>query len=1088
MHRNESKVLRHHLGLRVCLSAFAVLLVLGLTSLAHAQGVTNSALNGTVMDSKGEPLPGANVIAVHEPSGSTFGAAARNDGRFNIPGMRVGGPYTVTVTYIGYQSQKRENVYLTLGQDLKIGFVLVEEALTAGEVVVTAEQDAIMSASRTGATTNVVRAQIDRLPTISRSFQDYYKLSPYFTGVGSQAAGRNNRYNNIQVDGANFNDLFGLGGTGTPGGQGNTVPISLEAIEEFQIVVSPFDVRQSNFTGAGINAITRSGTNAFSGSAFYNTRNEDLSGKSPDALETKLPSFSNKSYGFRFGGPIIENQLFFFASAELARADAPFDRTFNQSAFGTNAYTANVDSLNMLSDFLRSQYGYETGSWSSIKRPDESDKLFARLDYNLSQSHKLTARWNYLNSTTNNSPSRFRNQPDIYSANADYDLKNKTHSFALQLTSVLSNKASNELSVGYNNQLDQPVFRGQAFPTVDITTYGAGGTRNRLAVGSEEFRHRNELEQKVLEVTNNFSYYLPAHKITVGGKLDVISFRNLFIPDNFGWYQYNSVAAFLAGARPNGYAHRYSATDDPLQEANWGFQQFGFYAQDEWTMSPRFNLVGGVRFDIPNYTDKPNNNDAFESVFGLKTSEPPKTSVAISPRLGFNWAVDEERNTQVRGGIGIFYGRFPAVWVSNQYSNTGVDFFTMTGSTPGAPTTFNPDPFNQPKTATGLPTAEVNITDRNFKAPSILRYNLGIDHRLPFNLIASVEGIFSTSQNEVYYQNINLAGLKENNGITPGGRLVREDREVWSNIDPATGSYIRDTNANPNASGRRVDTRFTAAYLVKNTDKGSNANLIVQLQRQSLRDGFYGNVGYVWGRAKDIGGTNSTTASSGWRFNPTQGNPNNPELTYADSDRRHRVFGTVSYRYDWGKAGLGTTIGLFFNGISGRPFSYTVNGDVNGDGLSDNDLAYIPRDQSDIILVTSAGAAAPQSDYDALFAFINNDDYLSKNKGKIAERNGARSAWSSQIDLRITQEVGTIMGQKVELTFDVTNFGNLLNHDWGWVRQASEQVALMNFHSIQTTGPDAGKPRYRWSSLNDPRIASNTLSRWTAQFGARYTF
>lgn len=1076
MHCNRCKISMLKLGL----SAVALLLIFGFAGSARAQGVTTAAMNGMVVDQNGQALVGATVVAVHNPSGTIFGATARNDGRFNIPGVRVGGPYTITASLIGYRKESAENVFLGLGEDRRLTFKLVEEALQAAEVTVVAERDAIMSASRTGAATNVVREQIDRLPTITRSFQDFYKLSPYFTGVGSQAAGRNNRYNNIQVDGANFNDLFGLGGTGTPGGQGNTVPISLEAIEEFQIVVSPFDVRQSNFTGAGINAITRSGTNTFSGSAFYNTRNEDLSGKSPDALQAKLPSFSNKSYGFRFGGPIVENKLFFFTSAELARADAPFTRIFNQSAFGNNAYTANEDSLNMLSDFLRTRYGYETGSWGSIVRPDESDKLFARLDYNLGEKHKLTARWNYLNSTTNNSPSRFREFNDVYSANADYDLKNKTHSVALQLTSVLSNMASNELSIGYNNQLDQPVFRGQPFPTVYIQTFGANGTRNDLAIGSEQFRHRNELEQKVLEITNNFSYYLQSHKITVGGKVDFIKFRNLFIPDNFGYYQYNSVAAFLAGGAPAVYAHRYSATNDPLQEANWGYQQFGFYVQDEWTVSSRFNLVGGVRFDLPNYTDKPNNNDAFESVFGLKTSEPPKTSVAISPRLGFNWAVDEERNTQVHGGVGIFYGRFPAVWVSNQYSNTGVDFFTMTQNTAGAPTTFNPDPFNQPKTATGLPTAEVNITDRNFKAPSILRFNAAIDRRLPFDLIASVEGIFSSSRNEVYYQNINLAGLKENNGLTPGGRLVREGREVWSNINTTTGAYT--------SSGRTVDTRFTAAYLVKNTDQGSNTNIIVQLQRQSIRDGFYGNIGYVWGRAKDIGGTNSTTASSGWRFNPTQGNPNNPELTYSDADRRHRIFGNVSYRVSWGKAGLGTTIGLFFNGISGRPFSYIVAGDVNGDGLIDNDLAYIPSDQNDIILVTSTGTPAPQSDYDALFAFIRSDDYLSKNMGKIAERNGASSTFEKQVDLRIAQEVGTVMGHKAELTFDITNLGNLINSDWGWVRQASQQVALVNFHSIQPTGADAGRPRYRWTAVNDPRIASNTLSRWTAQFGIRYTF
>ena len=1077
--------------MKLSITKWHVVLLLALLCLGStivlAQGVTTAAINGRVTSATGEALPGANIMAVHNPSGTTYGTSSRKDGRYDLPNLRVGGPYTITVSFVGYAQQRQENITLVLGQNFMVNFSLTESAVQLGEVQVIGERGAILSAARTGAATNVIRAQMDRLPTISRSFQDFYKLSPYFNGVGSNVAGRNNRYNNIQIDGANFNDLFGLGGTGTPAGQSavTVTPISLDAIEEFQIVVSPFDVRQAGFTGAGINAITRSGTNSLRGSVFYNTRNQDFAGKSPDNFKTKLASFTEKSYGFRLGGPIMQNKLFFFANAEVVRRDAPFTRRFDQLTFGPNSYPAYEDSLNILSSFLKSRYGYETGAWGTIPQIDNSDKFFVRLDYNLSESHKLTARWTYLNSTNDNSPSRFRGTPDIYSENARYKLMNKSHSFALQLTSLFGNTASNELVIGYNNQFDNPIYYGQAFPTVEVRTRsarpGAVTSDNRLAVGSEEFRHRNELEQNVVEITDNFSLYLPGHTLTAGVKVDLIKFRNLFIPDNFAWYQYNSVADFLAGGRAAAYTYRYSATSDPLQEANWGYQQFGFYAQDEWTVSPTLKLVGGVRFDVPIYTDKPNNNPTFESTFsnlGLKTSEPPKTSVSISPRLGFNWATSEERTTQVRGGVGVFYGRIPAVWVSNQYSNTGVDFYTV--ATP--PANFIADPNGQPKIATGLPTAEVNITDPNFKAPSILRFSLAVDQRLPFDLVASVEGIYSKSINEVYYQNILLAGLKENGGLTPGGKLVGEGREVWSNITASTGAY--------SSTGRFLSSAFTSVYLVKNTDQGSNANIIVQVQRQTLSDPLYVNLGYTWGRARDIGGTNSTTASSGWRFNPTKGDPNNPVLSFADGDRTHRVFGTLSYRHEWGFYGMATTIGLFYNGLSGRTFSYMVNGDVNGDSRSDNDLAYIPRDPSDIVLVTSAGAPAPQSDYDALFKYINGDSYLKENKGKFAERNAARSPWSHQVDLRISHQIPAFLGQSLEITFDVLNLTNLLNSDWGWVRLASD-TPLLTFHSVATATTDpahAGRARYRWTGLTDPSIPNDLLSRWTAQLGIRYTF
>lgn len=1100
-------------------SCFACVLLLVLAyNGALAQGVTTAAINGRVTGSNGEALPGVNIVALHTPSGTTYGTSSRNDGRYTIPNLRVGGPYTVTASIVGYQRQERTGITLQLSQTLDLNFSMTEEAIQAGEVVVTGERSAVFSASHTGAATNVTRENIDRLPTITRNFQDYYKVSPYFspataTGTSGNALGRNSRYNNIQIDGTNFNDLFGLGSTGTFGGQATTKvisAISLDAIEEFQLVVSPYDVRQADFTGAGINAVTRSGTNQYTGSVFYYGRSEDFTGSTPIAtvpLRKKLDGFSDHQFGGRVGGPIIENQLFFFANAEISRFKQPFSRTFGNQAISTNAYTASADSLNMLSNYLKSRYGYDPGSFTTISPVSENEKFFIRFDYNLSEGHKLTARYNYLHAVDDNSPSRGRGTTDIYFENGRYKLQNKTHSLALQLTSVFSNTMSNEFIIGYNDQFDNPVYYGAPFPSLYITTRGnLGGTQSTtpqvLVLGAEEFRHHNELGQKVTEITDNFSWYLPDHTVTVGAKATLLSFRNLFIADAFGSYTYGSIAQFLNDLRPSSYTFRYSATADPLQEANWKARQFGFYAQDEWTVTPMLKVIGGVRVDLPQYSDKPNYNkrldDTLFAVTGIhyRTDTPPKTTAVFSPRVGFNWSLDEERTAQVRGGIGIFSGRFPYVWVSNQYSNTGVDFFTR-GVIVGTDTVRNfvPDPYNQPKPASSvLPSAEVDLTDRNFKAPSVLRWTLAFDYKLPFDISATVEGIFSTTRNDVYTQNINLKGLQNNAAtsggipraagpLTPGGRIVGENREVWGILRDSTTYTTQWIDAGGFSPG---------IFLVRNTSQGYNSNVTVNFQR-NVPSGLNGILAYTWGMAKDINSNNSTTASSQWRFNPTQGDPNNPQLTYSQYDRRHHVLASLSYRFDWGASGHATTIGLYYNGQSGRPFSYMVSGDVNGDGRSDNDLVYIPRDANDVILVSSTtGAPLPKThaDYQALFDFIERDDYLKENKGKMSERSGPREPWSGTVDLRIAQEIPAVAGHKVEVTLDILNLMNFLDGGSGWVYNTglNQTVNMLQFRSFETAaGANYGKPRYQWLGLTDPFQPDNILSRWQMQLGIRYT-
>lgn len=1069
---------------RRCLTIFTLFFALTITILP--QGLTSAGISGTIAEKDGGVLPAATILATHVPSGTQYATTSRGDGKYNLFGLRVGGPYTLVVSYIGFTTEKLENITLELGQNLQADFILSTAAYQIGDVMVTAERNPLLSSSRTGNATNVSREQIDKLPTISRSFEDYYKLSPIFNG--SSAAGRNSKYNHIQIDGSNYNDLFGLGGT-TPGSQSRVTPISLDAIEEFQIAVSPFDVRHSGFTGAGINAITRSGTNQYKGSVFYYGRNQGFVGKSPDTLKAAIADFTDYQAGFRAGGPIIENKLFFFLNGEITRYKAPLSRIFGAQNLGSNTFTAVEDSLVQLTNYLKSTYGYDPGPFKNMNFERKSDKIFARLDWNISQDHKLSARWNYLNAADDNTPSRGRGATDIYFDYGRYVIDNVTNSFSLQLKSLLSNNLSNEFTVGYINQLDQPVYKGSAFPTLYIRTANPNATytgNQTLVLGAEQFRHKNELGQNVIEITNNLTYLYGSHVFTAGLKFDFFKFRNLFIPSGFGVYTFNYISDFLQNKKPAGYEYRYSATANPEQDANWAANQIGFYLQDEWTVLPNLKITGGVRLDIPSYPDKPNYNAKFDTVFAMglgydyQTNKMPKTSLDISPRLGFNWAIDEERNTQVRGGIGVFSGRFPAVWVSNQYSNTGVDFYTYTVT----PNNFVADINNQPRPASAtLPTAEVNVTDPNYKAPSILRTNLAVDQVLPYNFVFSLEGIYSKTYNDVWFENINLKGQQDNSGLTAGGIIKGENREVWGTYNAGTRRF----------TSVRHSSAFTGVYALKNTDQGSNLNLVFQLQRLNAPDGIYTNIAYTYSKAEDVNSGVSAQARSSWRFNPTSGNPNKPVLSASIYDRTHRFMAAVAYTHKWEFAGMKTTVGLFYNGASGRPFSYYVAGDINGDGESDNDLIYIPKDENDIILVNSSGNVLPTTDaaYASLFDYINSDDYLKENKGKMSVRNGAREPWIHQFDLRISHEIPTIMGQSIELSFDIINLTNLLNSEWGWQKEVTNQnVALVTFHSLDNDVNSAnyGKPRYQWTNLKEAALPANLNSRWQAQFGVRYNF
>ncbi|GAB2705241.1 hypothetical protein GCM10011495_15320 [Hymenobacter frigidus] len=1075
--------------------------------LGWSQGATTAAMSGTIADKTGAGLPGATVIAIHTPTNTQYVAPTNSEGRFNIQNMRIGGPYTVKVTFVGFKDITREGLNLTLGQNLRFDQKMDDSSTQLTEVTVSGRRDPVMNAGRTGAATTVQREQIERLPTISRSLQDFTRLTPQANG--NSLSGRNGRFNNIQIDGASNNDLFGLGGSGTPGGQAGTNPISLDAIQELQVVIAPYDVRQGRFSGGGVNAVTRSGTNEFSGSAFVFGRNQNTAGKSPTpdpatGERTKLAEFYDYQTGFRLGGPIIKDKLFFFVNGEITRRSAPLlFRTSNALPGGGNETGSNVVSfvnntdLQLISNTLRTRYGYDAGSIGEINAETQSNKAFLRLDWNINQNNQLTLRHNFVDATDDNIS---RGLTNFRFGNNGYRFLSRTNSTVAELKSRFGSRFANNLLVGYSTIRDSRKTLGTLFPSVTIA-FGA----NTVVAGSERSSTQNRLSQDVLEITDNFNVFAGKHVLTFGTNNEIFRFDNLFINDAAGRYDFPDLNSFLVG-RGNTAAYRYRqnyALPGGKPTAKFGAAQFGVYVQDEYNLTDRLRLTGGVRLDLPVYFDTPSYNPRVDSTFAnavetgpaqgaaydVKTDRLPKSRVQVSPRLGFNWDVRGDQTLQARGGVGIFTGRPAYVWISNQYGGTGVDFasFDRTGAS-------TPLTLPAPRLAVGVPDSisrlparaskgSIAVTDKDFRNPQLLRTNLAVDYRLPGGIVATLEGIYSKTLNDVLPQDINLAN--------PTGTLQGDGRPVYTpGNNPATGGPNRYRNSRD----------FNNVILLTNTSQGYQYSVTGELKKQFNRD-FFATAAYTYGQSRDLYSGSSSVAVSTWEFNPHVSGPNNLPLSYSNFDLRHRVIGSFSYRKEYG-GHFATTLSAFYNGQSGTPFSYTYFGsDINSDGGnptgSSNDLIYIPRSQNEIVLVTDGvnDRRTSAQTWSELNAYIENDDYLSKHRGEYAARNGARTPWQHRIDVRLMQDFYVQVGSKThtfQLTADVTNFGNLLNNEWG----RDYFVANQNFGLLRYQGLEngtTGRPTFSYGTgtTTTPAVAyqiSQLASRWQAQFGARYLF
>ncbi|WP_164122107.1 MULTISPECIES: carboxypeptidase regulatory-like domain-containing protein [Sphingobacterium] len=1021
--------------------------------------VTTSSMTGVVTEAAGQATVGATIKATHLPSGTAYSGSANSTGRFNLANMRVGGPYRVEVTYVGQNPIVYEDVYLQLGQAFVLNPIFGDEAKALEEVTVTGVKGS--RTLKTGASTVIGKKQLEEMPTLSRSLQDFTRLTPQANG--NSFGGANNRFNNITIDGAVNNDVFGLASSGTPGGQASTQPISLDAIQEIQVVLAPYDVTFGNFTGGGVNAVTRSGTNQVEGSAYVFFRNQNTIGKNV-LTNKKSDKFSDNQYGFRVGGPIVKDKLFFFLNGEMGRRSSPLSYNAGEPGAAIDLATAEA-----IAKYTLDKYGYDVGAVGPQDVNTQNNKIFTKLDWNINEKHSLAVRYNYIDAFDDNIS---RTGTFFRFGNNAYKFSNKQHVAVAELRSNFNNRFSNNLIIGYSSIKDSRDIAGGLFPQITIGNIG-GVSSNSVEFGSQRSSVANELDQTIFEFTNNFKWYVGKHTFTFGTHNEFFNFRNLFINNLNGRWDFNSVQDYLDN-KPNRVRATYSlipGNDRPSAEFNAA--QLGFYVQGESEVIDNLKLTYGLRIDVPVISDKPLRNEKIEASFpGYRTDNTPSGKLLWAPRLGFNYDVQGDRSIIVRGGAGIFTGRVPFVWLSNQFSNSGMLFGTVDARTTGinGGNGFDPNIENQKNMGAGSTRAEVNLVNEDFKIPQVARFNLAGDFRLPYGIEATLEGIYSKTLNNIVYSDINISGSK-------------------AAIDPAlTGG----ADTRPSYAGQRVNSgAFTNVILMDNTNKGYTYSLTAQLKKR-FNNGINAMVAYTNGGAKSVNDGASSTALSNWEYVQIVNNPNDPALTVSNYNLKHRVIGSLGYGVSYGKNKLySTSVNLFYAGTSGSPFTYLYNGDLNGDGAFSNDLLYVPNTMGEIKLIdlkdrSGKVIATPQQQWEALNAYIEGDDYLKSKRGQYVERNGSSLPWQHQFDLRITQDLGVLVSgskNRLQLTFDIFNVGNLLNKDWGRSYFVGNQALTLVSYNNNNGG-------YTFSAPKDnlPYNVSDLSSRWQGQFGIRYIF
>ena len=1012
--------------------------------------ITTSSINGQIISDSGEKLVGATVIAVHVPSGTNYYAVANLDGRYAIQGMRPGGPYDIKVHLLGYQTTLFQDIVLQLGVTFTQDAVLTISTEELEEVVVVASPSSKFSNEKTGAATNISSSQIGNMPTINRSISDIARISPYANGMSF--AGGDGRSTNFTVDGANFNNNFGLNAN-LPGG-GN--PISMDAIDEIQVVVAPFDVRQTNFIGGGINAITKSGTNTFKGTAYTYYRNQDMRGNKINGKELdERAKESNTVYGFTFGGPIIKNKLFFFTNFEMEKTPGQVinyrANKGGETAEGNVSRTLASD-MQKVQDFMMQKYGYDTGSYTDFPGDQSNMKLLARIDWNISDNHRLNLRYNYTKNTAWNAPNgnssdtgyrlngtyRVGNQSMAF-ANNMYSMDNKVQSISADLNSRFTDNISNQLLVTFSKIDDVRGSKSAPFPHIDIMA-GKDGSGKQImepymSLGYELFTWNNGVHNNILTIKDDITWLKGKHKVLAGISYEYQFADNAYMRNGTMYYRYNSLDDFLNSRTPESFAITYGWNGEPNPNARVTFNQIGLYIQDEWSISNKFKLTYGVRFDelLFDKKDIATNKAIYDLTFRddlkIDTGEWPKPNLQISPRIGFIWDVKGDKSLKVRGGTGLFAGRLPLVFFTNMPTNAGlvqnsVQFRTSYKN--GVPTGYDKrlDVFNggmmtnvqDAIKALGLQ-AELNESnhvagskisgvDSNFKMPQIWKSSIALDWQLPvsFPLTLTGEFMFNKVVSGVTIDNINI-----------------ENNVSWKRFRGADNRFIYPSDY--------AIHKGKNAVVLTNTNKGYGYTANITLNAQPVRN-LDIMLAYTMTESKEVSGLPGSDPVSTWQGLITIDGPNFGTVQRSQYVVPHRLIASVNYFIPFKIfGGKGLHLNLFYTGSSGSGYSYVYSNDMNGDGIN-RDLMYIPKNDSEINFKTDADRAA-------FWKFVEQDKYLSAHKGEYAEAYAARSPWVHRFDLRIAEDFAFNIGNtrhNFQLVFDFMNIGNLLNSKWGVYR------------------------------------------------------